>query len=69
MPIYEFVCGKCSHKFETFIQLRDAHKIQQCPKCDEKTAERIMSAASVGSSSSSGSSCMPEGGCGSSGFG
>lgn len=32
MPIYEYVCKKCHHKFEKIQRLSDA-KIKKCPEC------------------------------------
>lgn len=69
MPIYEFVCGKCGHKFETFSSLADAHKVRKCPECGAKSGERVMSVSSVGSSSASPSPGFGGGSCGPTGFG
>lgn len=32
MPIYEYVCKKCGHKFEKIQKFSDA-KIRKCPEC------------------------------------
>lgn len=32
MPIYEYVCKKCGHKFEKIQKFSDA-KIKKCPEC------------------------------------
>jgi putative FmdB family regulatory protein len=40
MPIFDFVCRKCEHSFETLIQNgEDA----ECPKCHATQLERLLS--------------------------
>ena len=48
MPVYEFECKKCDHRFnltETISQ-HDEHK-EKCPKCGSKSIQNIMSAVNV----------------------
>ena len=33
MPIYEYLCPQCGHKFEELVHLADAHGQEPCPKC------------------------------------
>ena len=66
MPIFEFRCKKCNHKFEelVFSSVTDLTGIT-CPQCGEKAAEKLMSACCVGSSGSTASYPPPPGGrCG-----
>jgi putative FmdB family regulatory protein len=42
MPIYEYQCPKCQHRFEEWVKLADAHGQEPCPKCGAP-APRIMS--------------------------
>ena len=67
MPIFEFRCKKCNHKFEelVFSSGTDLTKVT-CPQCGEKAAEKLMSACCVGSSGSAASSAPAP--CGRSGF-
>lgn len=44
MPIYEYECIDCSHKFE-LIQKMAAALSSPCPKCKNGTAERLISSA------------------------
>ncbi len=68
MPIYEFICKKCSHQFETlFLSSDDPTPV--CPECSNKTVEKLMSAGSVrpngiptGSGGFDAPSCAPSGG-------
>lgn len=44
MPIYEYKCPKCAKQFEELIF---GDEIPPCPKCGEKTTERLMSCATI----------------------
>ncbi len=35
MPIYEFRCRKCRHKFETLASMNEDGSGLNCPECDE----------------------------------
>ncbi|MGI6558550.1 MAG: FmdB family zinc ribbon protein [Limnochordia bacterium] len=62
MPLYEFQCQSCDHKFEELCRSSDTDKVK-CPQCGEKV-KRLISAfgfASPGSGVSSASSSC--GGC------
>ncbi len=63
MPIYEFKCKKCEHKFEALRLSSAGFKDVTCPKCGSKQVAKEMSsfAASV---PSGGGSMPPMGGCG-----
>jgi putative FmdB family regulatory protein len=47
MPIYEYECGQCHHRFETLV----LHRQEQvhCPACDGTALNKLMSAHAVGS--------------------
>jgi putative FmdB family regulatory protein len=45
MPIYEYECGKCSHRFEKRQGFNDV-SIVDCPKCSAKS-KRILCPAPV----------------------
>ena len=51
MPIYEFLCKSCDHKFEKLLIRRDAEV--HCPDCEAADVQRLMSACSFGSSDGS----------------
>lgn len=63
MPIYEFVCPKCGHKFELLRRLSQVDEGASCPEC-QQTARRIMSTFAC--FSSNGGSTAPIAGSGSS---
>jgi putative FmdB family regulatory protein len=59
VPIYEFVCGLCSHEFEELVFRRDEQV--PCPRCGSQEIQRKMSVVSFSSGgqfkSSKGSAC------------
>ena len=40
MPLYDFRCRKCGHRFEELVRLNDT---VGCPKCKARNAERLFS--------------------------
>lgn len=44
MPIYEYQCAKCSHKFEVLQKMSD-DPVTVCPVCKEPAVKRLISAA------------------------
>ncbi|STX51377.1 Type I antifreeze protein [Legionella busanensis] len=44
MPIYEYECSNCHHKFDLIQKIHDA-PATQCPQCFQDTAVRLVSAA------------------------
>lgn len=47
MPIYEYQCKKCGHRFERMQRLSDPHPTD-CPDCRaKKSVEQLMSAPAV----------------------
>ena len=78
MPLYEYQCKKCGHRFER-IQLFSAAMVKKCPECGGKVEQMISAPAvqfkgtgwyvtdypkksSTGSASSSDSSAKSESG-------
>ena len=45
MPIYEYRCTKCGHRFEAIQKVNDAH-ISKCEKCKGKV-ERLISSPAI----------------------
>jgi putative FmdB family regulatory protein len=49
MPIYEYVCSGCGHRFDKLV--RNAAGEQSdvtCPECRAERSERVLSAFAVG---------------------
>jgi putative FmdB family regulatory protein len=42
MPIYEYVCTDCDHKFELIRPVSKSSEAASCPNC-HKPAERVLS--------------------------
>ncbi|MGB2804368.1 MAG: zinc ribbon domain-containing protein [Candidatus Zixiibacteriota bacterium] len=62
MPIYEYKCGKCDHKFEALQKVGEDGKELKCPKCGADYPTKIFSTfASGDSSAKSSSSCSSTG--------
>lgn len=40
MPIFEYICKKCSHQFEALVQ---GNKSVACPSCQSKQLEKQLS--------------------------
>lgn len=45
MPLYEYKCAKCGHRFEK-IEHFDASEVKKCPKCGGK-AERQLAPSAI----------------------
>ncbi|MTI85114.1 MAG: zinc ribbon domain-containing protein [Firmicutes bacterium] len=44
MPIYEFRCQKCEHRFEKLCSMGEDGKNLNCPECGASNPNRVMSA-------------------------
>jgi putative FmdB family regulatory protein len=42
MPIYEYQCGACGHRFEEWQKMSDP-PVRTCPKCKAKKVEKLIS--------------------------
>jgi putative FmdB family regulatory protein len=47
MPIYEFVCGKCGHRFESLVRM-GGEKGVCCPECGAAEVKKLISAFGIG---------------------
>jgi len=45
MPVYEYKCKDCGHKFEIQQKLSDK-RLKVCPKCKKETLEKLVSISS-----------------------
>jgi putative FmdB family regulatory protein len=57
VPIYEYRCRKCNHKFEVLQKVSEDGTNLECPACKAKNPERIFSVFAGGSSEKSSQSC------------
>lgn len=69
MPLYEYRCNACGHRFEVLQRMGEGAEGVECPSCGERAAEKLLStfaAASSGAGSPAGAACGASGGgCGS----
>jgi putative FmdB family regulatory protein len=63
MPIFEYVCQKCSHQFEAIVQ---GTQKAACPKCESKRLDQKLSSFAVRGEKSH-DAAAPAGPCGSCG--
>ncbi|HHW44843.1 zinc ribbon domain-containing protein [Desulfofundulus thermobenzoicus] len=69
MPIYEFRCLNCGHRFERLCSMGEKGEGQVCPACRSTGAQRVMSSFAspgkrdAGSSAGTGNSTGGSGGC------
>lgn len=52
MPLFEYECRECGHRFEAFIF---GSRHPACPECGSEELEKLLSSFGVGSAGSSGS--------------
>jgi putative FmdB family regulatory protein len=46
VPLYEYQCSNCGHRFERIVKFSDA-PIRTCLQCGKETAEQLISAPAV----------------------
>ena len=70
MPIYEYRCNCCERSFEKLVRLNTPTEEIECPYCEARECERLLSLFSSSSAGdgSSGGSFGSSSGCGGSGF-
>lgn len=56
MPIYEFQCEECQHKFD-YLARNTADRAKKCPKCGAKKLTKQFSTFSQTLAGSGGASC------------
>ena len=44
MPIYEYECEACTHKFDTLQKFNEA-PLSKCPECEKESLRKLISAA------------------------
>ncbi len=69
MPIYEYTCSNCGHKFEKMCSLSQSSQGVPCPKCHARGERRLsrFACVSTGSSGETHSIAGGGGGCSSCG--
>lgn len=63
MPLYEYKCQKCGHRFEVLQRLGEGASGQTCPDCDHDEVSRLFSTFAATTANDGSSASMPMGGC------
>ncbi|MFH1484453.1 MAG: zinc ribbon domain-containing protein [Chloroflexota bacterium] len=50
MPIYEYLCQKCSERFELRRSMTDSDSEVRCPRCSAENPRRVYSTFATASS-------------------
>jgi putative FmdB family regulatory protein len=58
MPIFEYICQKCQHEFESLVF---GHDKARCPKCQSQKLSAQLSVFAVSSKSMSSKGMSPKG--------
>ena len=63
MPLFEYVCTECGHKFEKLILSSRREREIHCPTCQSKSVNKAFSifGTNSGSANPSASNCAPSG--------
>jgi len=64
MPIYEYICKQCHHRFEALLYGKEK---AECPKCHAAKLEPQLSVFAVSAKSSGASAAPSQAACGSCG--
>lgn len=51
MPLFEYECRECGHRFEALVQ---GKKRPACPECGSENLEKLLSSFGVGSGGAAG---------------
>ena len=43
MPIYEYRCRECQHRFEKLVPVGTADSGMECPACHQKRVQKVLS--------------------------
>ncbi len=63
MPLYEYHCDDCDHRFEALQRLGADRGELLCPRCGAENLEKLYSTFAASAQKSAGPSPAPAGGC------
>src|SRR5918996_84333 len=46
MPLYEYQCGACGHRFEVIQKFSDS-QVEVCPSCGERQVSKLLSSPAI----------------------
>ena len=59
MPMYEYLCHECGHRFDELRRMAERLEAPPCPACGSKATELAISAAAVFGGGGSGGGGAP----------
>ena len=68
MPIYEYRCEECDHRFEIIQRLGEGADGLTCPGCGAPRLAKMFSTFAAAATQGSTAAATPAGGCGQGGF-
>ena len=68
MPLYEYRCRECGHRFEILQRMGEGADGLVCAECGEPHLEKLLSSFSSSGSGAGGTSVSAGPGCGGGGF-
>ena len=64
MPLYEYRCSACDHRFEILQRLGETADGLECPQCGVKRLEKMFSTFAASATQGSMAAPAPGAGCG-----
>lgn len=49
MPLYEYQCQACGHRFTMLVKMAEKDEQRSCPECKEEQCKRMLSSFAMGS--------------------
>ena len=62
MPIREYLCQQCNHRFEN-LEFNDSERPEKCPVCSSDKLEKLFSSFAVSTSNGADFQCGDAPGC------
>ena len=47
MPVYEYQCESCDHRYSALVSIKDSEELPQCPCCGAEDVHKLISSVSV----------------------
>ena len=68
MPLYEYSCSDCGHRFEVLQRMGEGSEGLKCPNCASAGVSKQLSTFAPSSGNGSGETARAQPGCGPSGY-
>jgi putative FmdB family regulatory protein len=47
MPVYEYHCESCDHRYSALVSIKDSEELPKCPRCGAEDVHKLFSSVSV----------------------